>query len=193
MSNLTRKIPIIIAALVGVFVFVMAGSLINEHSVYALPEYAQRTGESCATCHVNPGGGGPRTMRGLLWAAKGKPDTVPELPGVLLAPGVTDGAELYQIACSSCHGINGEGMFGVAISESGVSENKIRSTILSGKLKSGMPSFTGTLASSQLDALVTFVAALSNGEVTPQPAEFPLEPAQLQGQPQSTPIPLGGN
>ena len=193
MFNLTRKIPIIGAALVGVFVFVMAGILFDEHRVYALPEYAQRTGESCSTCHVNPGGGGPRTMRGLLWAAKGKPDAVPELPGVLLAPGETDGAELYQIACSTCHGVYGEGMFGVTIVESGLQDNKIRSTILRGKLKSGMPSFDGQFTSPQLDALVTFVTALSNGEVTPQPAELPLAPAQLQGQPQSTPAPMRGN
>ncbi|MBI5291045.1 MAG: hypothetical protein HY872_04105 [Chloroflexi bacterium] len=25
--------------------------------VHALPEYAARTGEACATCHVSPGGG----------------------------------------------------------------------------------------------------------------------------------------
>jgi mono/diheme cytochrome c family protein len=33
--------------------------------VHALPEYAARTGEACATCHVSPGGGGPRA--GPLW------------------------------------------------------------------------------------------------------------------------------
>ena len=27
---------------------------------YALPEYATRTGEACATCHVNPAGSGAR-------------------------------------------------------------------------------------------------------------------------------------
>ena len=193
MSNLTRKIPIFGAALVGVVVLVMAGVLFNEHRVYALPEYANRTGESCATCHVNPGGGGPRTMRGLLWAAKGKPDAVPELPGVLLAPGETDGAELYQIACSSCHGVYGEGMFGVAIMGSGLPDNKIRSTILRGKLKSGMPSFDGKFTSAQLNALVDFATSLANGEVTPQPAEFPLGSVQMQGQQQSTPAPTGGN
>jgi len=178
MSKLNRMIPIILAALAGVFVLVITGILFDEHRVYALPEYANRTGESCSTCHVNPGGGGPRTMRGLLWASKGKPDIVPDLPGVLLAPGVTDGAELYQIACSSCHGIYGEGMFGVTIVGSGLQDNKIRSTILT---------------SAQLDAVVTFVTALSNDQVTPQPAEFHLESAQLKGQPQSTPVPAGGN
>jgi mono/diheme cytochrome c family protein len=193
MSKLNQKIPMIIAAFAGVLVFVMAVMLFDEHRVYALPEYANRTGESCSTCHVNPGGGGPRTMRGLLWASRGKPDVVPDLPGVLLAPGVTDGAELYQIACSSCHGVYGEGMFGVTIAGSGLADNKIRSTILRGKLKSGMPSFDGKLASAQLDSLVTFVTALSNDQVTPQPAEFQLESAQLRGQPQSTPIPSGGN
>jgi mono/diheme cytochrome c family protein len=193
MSSLTRKIPFIVAAWVGVFVLVVAGILFGEHRAYALPEYANRTGESCATCHVNPGGGGPRTMRGLLWAAKGKPDAVPDLPGVLLARGVTDGTELYQIACSSCHGVYGEGMFGATIAGSGLSDNKIRSTILRGKLKSGMPSFDGKFTSDQLDALVTFLTALSNGEVTPQPVEIRLNPAQLQGRPQSTPVPVGGN
>jgi mono/diheme cytochrome c family protein len=132
-------------------------------------------------------------MRGLLWAAKGKPDAVPELPGVLLAPGVTDGSELYQLACSSCHGVFGEGMFGVTIVGSGLPDNKIRSTILRGKLKSGMPSFDGKFTPAQLDAIVTFATSLSNGEVTPQPAEFPLNSAQLQGQPNSTPSPVGGN
>ena len=71
---------------------------------HALPEYALRTGESCATCHVSPGGGGPRTLRGLLWAARGKPDKVPDLPNLLLAPGVSNGDELYEIGCSACHG-----------------------------------------------------------------------------------------
>ena len=68
------------------------------------PEYATLTGEGCATCHVSPGGGGPRTLRGLLWAVRGKPAKVPTLPGVLIAPNVTDGAELYDIACAACHG-----------------------------------------------------------------------------------------
>jgi len=48
---------------------------------------------------------------------------------VLLAPGVSEGAELYQIACSSCHGVYGEGMFGLRLLNSGVKESKIRSNM----------------------------------------------------------------
>src|SRR3990170_4668320 len=42
---------------------------VGSRPVQALPEYATRTGEPCAACHVSAGGGGPRTLRGLLWAA----------------------------------------------------------------------------------------------------------------------------
>ena len=94
-------------AIAGIAVFIFLAIAALSNPAHALPEYAKRTGESCATCHVNPGGGGPRTLRGLLWAAKGRPDQVPSLPNVLLAPGVTDGAELYEIACASCRGLYG--------------------------------------------------------------------------------------
>ena len=72
-------------AIAGIAVFIFLAIASWSNPVHALPEYAKRTGESCATCHVNPGGGGPRTLRGALWAARGKPDQVPSLPGVLLA------------------------------------------------------------------------------------------------------------
>jgi hypothetical protein len=62
---------------------VVAGMLVfvTWPSAHALPEYATRTGQQCSTCHVNPAGGGPRTLRGLLWLAQGRPDQVPPLPG----------------------------------------------------------------------------------------------------------------
>jgi mono/diheme cytochrome c family protein len=192
MSNLSRKIPMIIAALVGVFVFAMTVMLVDQHSAYALPEYAKRTGEACATCHVNPGGGGPRTLRGALWAAKGKPDKVPALPGVLLAPGVTDGAELYQIACSTCHGQKGEGLFGLPLADSGLKNSKIRSTILSGRLQSGMPSFNGMFIDTQLQALVDYVVALGDGTAEIPPAEYPLAAPAFDCSAQSS-TPCGGN
>jgi hypothetical protein len=62
-----------------------------------LPEYAARTGQACAVCHVNPAGGGPRTVRGLLWVAQGKPDQVPPLPGSAAeepAATMSDGVEM---------------------------------------------------------------------------------------------------
>jgi len=188
-----RKILILLIAISSAVVLVLTVLFITAHTAYALPEYADRTDETCATCHVSPGGGGPRTMRGLLWAAKGKPDAVPDLPGVLIAPGVNDSEELYRISCSSCHGVNGEGIFGRKLLFSGVSEKKIQSNILRGRLQSGMPSFDGKFTIDQLDALVAFVTRLANGEVTPQPEFFPLDPAQFEGIPTGMSVPTGGN
>jgi len=177
----------------GVLLLILSGSLLEEHTAYALPEYAQRTNESCSTCHVNPGGGGPRTMRGLIWSAKGQPNAVPELPGVLLAPGVSEGAELYQIACASCHGVYGEGMVGLPLESGGVQENKVRSTILYGRRYSGMPSFDGQFTDEQFEALVAYTVKLENGQAEPISNSYPLEPPQLRGGPQSTPMPSEGN
>jgi len=189
-----RRVSLFMATLAGVVMLILTINLFGEHTVYALPEYANRTGESCATCHVNPGGGGPRTLRGALWAAKGKPDKVPALPGVLLAPGVTDGAELYQIACSSCHGPSGEGLIGVKLAHSSLgNDGIIRFNILKGRLRSGMPAFDSMFTDSQLQALVSYVVALANGTTEIPPAEYPLEPPALNCTAQSSPETCGGN
>lgn len=171
-------------AAIAIFIFLAISS--SSNSAQALPEYSHRTGESCAVCHVNPGGGGPRTLRGALWAAQGRPDEVPALPGVLLAPGVTDGAELYEIACSSCHGLYGEGLFGRRIANTGVKENKIRSNILRGRLQSGMPSFEGMFTDEQLQALIDYTLALAEGEAEIPPASYPLELPAFDCKSQST-------
>jgi mono/diheme cytochrome c family protein len=170
---LIHYLQLLAVAGIAIFIFLALVSLSNP--AYALPEYAKRTGESCATCHVNPGGGGPRTLRGALWAAKGKPDEVPALPGVLLAPGVTDGAELYQIACSTCHGLSGEGLFGRELANTGLMDSKIRSNILKGRLQSGMPAFDGMFTDAQLQALVDYVVSLADGTAEIPPLEYPLE------------------
>jgi mono/diheme cytochrome c family protein len=165
--------------------FLVATLWAGARPAHALPEYATRTGESCATCHVNPGGGGPRTLRGLLWSARGKPNTVPQLPGVLIAPGVSDGAELYDIACAGCHGRKGEGLFAINLAGIGVSERAIRSFVLRGIPRSGMPTFEGQFTEAQLDALVTFVAGLASGEIAPLPDSYSLPPAQFKCSPTS--------
>lgn len=188
-----RRVTLFMATLIGTVMLFLTGLSFGEHTAYALPEYAQRTSESCATCHVNPGGGGPRTMRGLIWAAKGQPDAVPELPGVLLAPGVSDGTELYQIACASCHGVQGEGMSGLRLVFGGLQEKKIRFNILRGRLISGMPSFDGKFTDEQLESLITYLLALENGQAEPVLETYPLDSSQFQGAPQSTPLPSGGN
>lgn len=192
-SSPTRSFQIILVAvvLISIFLFFSVWGSIPGH---ALPEYAMRTGEPCATCHVSPGGGGPRTLRGLLWAARGKPDKVPDLPNLLLAPGISNGDELYEIGCSACHGKNGEGLFGVTLINSGLPDTKIRTTILSGKIRSGMPSFQGKFTNSQLDALVIYVAGLAAGTIQPAPNSYPLlAPGQLTCSPTAPNSTCGGN
>ncbi len=181
---LTRYLQLLGVAVIALFVFLAISS--SSDSAQALPEYSHRTGESCAVCHVNPGGGGPRTLRGALWAARGRPDAVPPLPGVLLAPGVSDGAELYQIACSSCHGMYGEGLFGRRIANTGLKESKIRSNILKGRLQSGMPSFEGMFTDEQLQALIDYTLALSTGKAEIPPASYPLDSPAFGCSSQST-------
>ncbi len=185
------QIVITIALMViGIFSFILFWSATPGH---ALPEYANRTGEPCATCHVSPGGGGPRTLRGLIWASRGKPDKVPELAGVMAAPGATDGAEIYEIACSACHGKQGEGLFGVALVNSGLSADKIRSQVLNGRVRSGMPPFEGKFTSSQLDALTAFVADMASGIATPIPDSYPLDIGRLTCIPSPENPNCGGN
>lgn len=52
-------------------ILVVAGliSLLNPAPSLALPTYAAATGQSCATCHINPAGGGPRTAIGQRFEA----------------------------------------------------------------------------------------------------------------------------
>lgn len=143
-------------------------------NVQALPEYTNRTGEACAACHVSAGGGGPRTLRGLLWAARGRPDKLPVLPGLLVAPGVSGGPELYEIACSGCHGLQGEGLYGNGLVGLGISRGAMRGFITRGIPALNMPRFEGQFTPAQLDTLVAYAASLSSGQVAPPPAAFPL-------------------
>ncbi|MBI5353136.1 MAG: cytochrome c [Chloroflexi bacterium] len=178
-------------ASIALFIFLAISS--STDSVKALPEYSHRTNEACAVCHVNPGGGGPRTLRGALWAARGKADEVPVLPGVLIAPGLDDGAELYEIACATCHGMYGEGLFGREIANTGLSDNKIRSNILRGRLNSGMPSFEGMFTEAQLKALVDYTVSLANGTAEIPPLTYPLGSPEFKCAAQSASVFCGGN
>src|SRR6516225_9354304 len=46
-------------------------------SVSATPDIAKATGQPCATCHVNPAGGGPRNALGMRFEALPNHDTDP--------------------------------------------------------------------------------------------------------------------
>jgi mono/diheme cytochrome c family protein len=140
---------------------------------HALPEYATRTGESCATCHVNPAGGGPRTMRGTLWIAAGRPDQVPPLPGspdqgsATAAP--ADDHALYEkLACAGCHGAEGEGGgAGPALNKAELPADQVAQVIRNGK--GNMLAYKpGVLSDAELAAVVRFVQAIGRGEVKAQ-------------------------
>src|SRR5512135_258815 len=120
----------LVGALIGVLLFAF------RPAAQALPEYATRTGEPCATCHVNPAGGGPRTVRGNLWIAAGKPDKVPALPGSQQpAKGdAADGAGLYaKLGCGGCHGASGDGGAGPALNKREVPASELSRVIRSGR------------------------------------------------------------
>ena len=176
-TKITKSVQIGALILLATFTILVTGLITHERPAHALPEYASRTEEACGACHVNPGGGGPRTMAGLMWSAQGNPDALPVLT-INLAPSVTDGAELYDIGCAGCHGLSGEGLFGPAIVGSGLQERKIESTILRGLERSGMPAYDGQLTDNQLAALVEFVSGLASGQIEPPPVSYEL-PAGL--------------
>ncbi len=167
-------------------------ALAAPRSAYALPEYAKRTNEPCATCHVSPGGGGPRTMRGILWIADGRPDKVRTFAGILLAPGVSDPQVLYDSACAACHGLKGEGGSGSVLSGFNFSESLVRRRIVQGATQFGMPSFEGQFTDQQLTVLAKFVSDLSAGRIVP-PQSYPLAPAQLNGSPRASRLIIRGN
>jgi mono/diheme cytochrome c family protein len=153
-------------------------ALFGAPPVHSLPEYSPRTGETCAVCHVSAGGGGPRTLRGLLWAARGRPDQVPTLPGMLAAPeNVVDGPELYDIACAGCHGYSRSGLFAIGLANSEISKAAVRSFTLDGIPELNMPAFEGQFTPEQLEALVQFVADLGDGQIPPE--EYPLPPPEF--------------
>lgn len=183
-ARLIRTAQLLLIILIGLATFLLISQIGGGvRPAHALPEYVDRTGESCGTCHVNPGGGGPRTLRGLLWAANGRPDAIPSLPGNLAAPAeITDGLELYDIACAGCHGLRGEGLFAINISRSQISKPAIRSFILDGIPGLGMPGFRDRFTETQLENLVDFSSRLSSGEIT-IPERYELDPPVFRCEP----------
>jgi mono/diheme cytochrome c family protein len=189
--NIIRFGQLSFILLLALVVFLGITQWAGVQTVHALPEYATRTGESCGTCHVNSGGGGPRTLRGSLWAIRGRPDEVPEIPGFQLAPGVTDGLELYDIACAGCHGDKGEGLFAIELAGTGISRPATRSFILRGIPGTDMPAYEDKLSAEQIEILSDFVTELSFSE-TEILDDYPLPPAELKCTPLSGHTSCGG-
>jgi cytochrome c5 len=167
-----RQTAVLIALTVAVYLIARGAG--GDQPAYALPEYAPRTGEPCGACHVNPGGGGPQTMRGLLWAARGRPEQIPPLPGLLMPATMVDGVDLYDATCAGCHGFSGEGLVAMGLAGTGISRAATRSYIEAGIPVLGMPAYAGQFSDEQLEALVSFVVALGSSEKLPD--RYPLPP-----------------
>lgn len=180
MTGALRTIAwITLGAAVGVLLFAV------RPVAHALPEYVTRTGESCATCHVNPAGGGPRTLRGSLWIAAGRPDTVPPLPGSAAqgsaAAAPTDDQALYtKFACAGCHGAVGEGGAGPALNKAELPADQLTQVIRNGK-GTMMGYKASSLSDAELAAVVRFTQAIGRGEVKAQVKAEPrsMAPAKL--------------
>lgn len=144
----------------------------------ALPEYAARTSEACSSCHINPAGGGPRTLRGLLWVARGKPDVVPEVPlQVKAGPPEVVGKQLYKQLCSGCHGSAGEGIWAPSLIAEPLKDFRVRDRISSGV--GLMPGFGKRLSDEQMSAIVTYVMRLNAGQEPPPEKPSLLPPAKF--------------
>lgn len=74
--------------LIGLSLGLLSALLQPSAAVQALPEYSAQVGEPCASCHISPSGGGPRTPRGMAWVGDGKPGVVPGLLDALEKLGV---------------------------------------------------------------------------------------------------------
>jgi cytochrome c551/c552 len=139
--------------------------------VHALPEYVTRTGQPCSACHVNPAGGGPRTVRGLLWVAQGRPDEMPPLPGAAEEPAETtaDGQALYEkFGCSACHGPQGEGGVGPALNQAEWAADEVARIIRDG-LGSMMAYKASVMSDAELEAIVQYVRTLGHDEAQARP------------------------
>lgn len=151
---------------IGLGLFVGLLIFASQVPAHALPEFATRTGQQCTTCHVNPAGGGPRTLRGLLWIAQGRPDEVPPLPGSEEEEGATlDGPTLFRkIECARCHGAIGEGGAAPPLNQEELPANELTSILRNGV--GAMKGFSpDVLSDEELDVLVEYVQAIGRGEV----------------------------
>lgn len=161
------------------------------HTARALPEYADRTRQSCGVCHVNPGGGGPRNLRGQYWALQGKPDALPPLPGaetqagtadnsasipaegasaapeiVPVAVGVEAEAIYLRMGCVDCHGFEGMGGRGPAFDQEVLAADLIRQAVRDGGTEpnSEMPAFSQEdFPEADLLQLIGYLQAIGSG------------------------------
>lgn len=69
MRLFTSRSMAILALVAGSVVALLVLTLVRPIPAAALPDYAAKTGQPCATCHVNPAGGGARNSFGQRFEA----------------------------------------------------------------------------------------------------------------------------
>ncbi len=173
-----RLLPHLVCLAIGLIVGTW---LMQAQPVHALPEYAERTGEPCTTCHINPAGGGPRTERGMLWLALGKPDAVPTLPSPAKPTPASQGGEaaalFTSLQCAGCHGADGSGGLGPPLNTGELTAEGIHQVVRQGK--GAMPPYDSRrLSDADLDLLIAFIQGLGAA-----PAGAPVEILTCGGHP----------
>jgi mono/diheme cytochrome c family protein len=107
-------------------------------------------------------------MAALLYRYKGSPPVVIDPTSPFCAPPTTttttttvappSGSAIFSANCAICHGAGGSGGFGPRLIGNTLSYSAIRSQIVNGG--GGMPSFSGTLSSAQIDRVASYVSGL---------------------------------
>jgi hypothetical protein len=84
--------------LAGTGLLVLLPLLAQPITALATPDIARQTGQPCSTCHVNPGGGGPRNAVGQAFEALPNHDADPAAAWAqLVASGRAGGPAAVQV------------------------------------------------------------------------------------------------
>ncbi len=73
MKNTTTRATVLAGTVYATAVIGITAAtiLVSPQRAIAFPAYAQKTGQHCAVCHVNPKGGGTLTKSGTKWFTGG--------------------------------------------------------------------------------------------------------------------------
>ncbi len=86
MSGRNRMLNVISSLFIGICVMLSCLVLVPQPAE-ATEEYAKETGQPCAACHLNPGGGGELTAAGKIFAAT-QPGSAEKAESTVIAKGV---------------------------------------------------------------------------------------------------------
>lgn len=102
---------------------------------------------------------------GLFNTNTGMPisDEEAKIVSAYIANGMTgEGAEIFMGVCSSCHGVDGTGMEGMAPNLVAYDDTLVANVLTHGKkgIAGTMPAFTGRLNETQTKALASYLRSL---------------------------------